>query len=267
MTTAPAPGSSAVTIDGLSVHFDGHAALVDVDLRIPAGARTGVIGPNGSGKTTLLRAISGLVAPTAGEVLVDGHRPGRADVAHVLQATVVNEQVPLTVTEVVRMGRYAHHGVLGRLTAHDHAIVEEAMARLAISDLGTRHLGELSGGQRQRVYVAQGLAQKADVLLLDEPITGLDLVSEEAISRIIDEEAAAGRTVVLTTHDVATAATCDMVVLLATHVVASGAPDTVLSDEHLGHAYGGQVFRTPEGTLVIGDPHHHDAPLQGHDHH
>jgi manganese transport system ATP-binding protein len=256
-----------VQINGLTVTFDGRPALADVDLVIPRAARTAVIGPNGSGKTTLLRAISGLVTPTRGTVEVDGHRAGRADVAHVLQTTVVNEQVPLTVLEVVRMGRYAHRGVLGRLTTEDHHIVAEAMGRLAIGDLASRHLRELSGGQRQRVYVAQGLAQQAAVLLLDEPITGLDMVSEDAINRIMDEEAAAGRTVVLTTHDVPTAAACDMVVLLATHVVAAGEPDEVLSTDHLGHAYGGQVFRTPEGTLVIGDPHHHEHEISGHDHH
>ena len=256
-----------VSIAGLTVTFDGRPALADVDLTIPRAARTAVIGPNGSGKTTLLRAISGLVTPTRGSVEVDGHRPGRADVAHVLQTTVVNEQVPLTVLEVVRMGRYAHRGVLGRLTTEDHDIVADAMGRLAISDLASRHLRELSGGQRQRVYVAQGLAQEAAVLLLDEPITGLDMVSEDAIDRIMGEEAATGRTVVLTTHDVTTAAACDMVVLLATHVVAAGEPDEVLSTDHLGHAYGGQVFRTPEGTLVIGDPYHHDHEISGHDHH
>jgi ABC-type Mn2+/Zn2+ transport system ATPase subunit len=257
----------AVTTTDLTVAFDGHPALVDVTLTIPAGARTAVIGPNGSGKTTLLRAISGLLKPTKGEVLVNGHRPGQADVAHVLQSTVVNEQVPLTVLEVVRMGRYARKGLVGRLGSEDHDVIDEVMRRLRITDLHARHLRELSGGQRQRVYVAQGLAQQADVLLLDEPVTGLDLVSEEAIRRIIDEEAAAGRTVVLTTHDVAGAAACDTVVLLATHVVAAGPPNEVLSDQHLGHAYGGQVFRTPEGTLVIGDPHHHDTELHGHQHH
>lgn len=257
----------AVTTTDLTVAFDGHIALAGATLAIPTGVRVAVIGPNGSGKTTLLRTISGLLKPTSGSVLVNGHSPGQADVAHVLQSTVVNEQVPLTVREVVRMGRYARKGIVGRLRTEDHDAVEVAMRRLDILDLHARHLRELSGGQRQRVYVAQGLAQQADLLLLDEPVTGLDLVSEESIRHIIDEEAGEGRTVILTTHDVAGAAACDLVVLLATHVVAVGPPDEVLSDHHLGHAYGGQVFRTPEGTLVIGDPHHHEAPIRGHDHH
>ncbi|MFP5308727.1 MAG: metal ABC transporter ATP-binding protein [Actinomycetes bacterium] len=267
--TTPATAAPAVEARAVRVAYGSTVAVNDATLSLPRGAVTAIIGPNGSGKTTLLRAISGLQRPDAGSVAVLG-RPagqGRTDVAHVMQSTKVNDAVPLTVREVVRMGRYGLRGPLGRFRAEDAAAVDEAMARMEVVDLAARHLRELSGGQRQRVYVAQGLAQQADVLLLDEPITGLDLVSQDRIEQVVAEERAAGRTVVLTTHDVDTAGAADHVVLMATHVVASGPPAEVLTAEHLSHAYGGRVFTTAEGTVVIADPHHHGVGLTGHEHH
>ncbi len=259
----------AVRAEGLLVDYDGHVALRDVTFSLPAGTVTAVIGPNGSGKTTLLETLSGLQRPSRGSVEVFG-RPATQGVgrsAHVMQATKVNDAVPLTVVEVVRMGRYPRRGILGRFGPDDHAAVADAMERMAITDLASRHLSELSGGQQQRVFVAQGLAQDADLLLLDEPVTGLDLVSEERIASVLAEEAGAGRTVVYTTHDIATAATADQVLLLATHLVCCGAPEEVLTEEHLAHAYGGAAFRTPEGTVIMGDPHVHGAQLTGHEAH
>ena len=259
--------SPAVVAEGVSIAYGDHLAVSHVGFRLPAGRVTAVIGPNGSGKTTLLRAMSGLVTPTRGHLEVLGAPPGsdHVAVAHVMQTEAVNDAVPVTVLEVVRMGRYSRRGVFGRLRPADHAAVAEAMDRMEIGDLAHRHLRELSGGQRQRVFVAQGLAQQADLLLLDEPVTGLDLVSEDRIDRAVADEVAAGRTVVMTTHDVATAARADHVLLLATHLVADGPPDTVLTEEHLGHAYGATAFRTADGALVIGDPHVHGARITGHD--
>lgn len=250
---------------GVTIAYGDHVAVRDVDFDLPTGGVTAIIGPNGSGKTTLLRAMSGLEPVGAGRLLVLGAPAGqrRRDVAHVLQATRVNDAVPLTVREVVTMGRYARRGAFGWLRAPDRAAVARALDRMGIADLAGRHLRELSGGQRQRVHVAQGLAQEAPMLLLDEPVTGLDLTSQERIETVIREETAAGRTVVLTTHDVDTAAQADYVLLLATHVVSAGAPSEVLSEQHLGHAYGGRTFRTEDGTIVLGDPHHH-GPMPEH---
>jgi ABC-type Mn2+/Zn2+ transport system ATPase subunit len=269
-TPAPTTAStSAVVGRNVTVAYGDNLAVHDVSFEVPRGALTAVIGPNGSGKTTLLRAMSALERVARGELEVLGHRPGRGrgDVAHVLQATKVNDAVPLTVAEVVRMGRYAKRGAFGRFHAEDRDAIHDAMARMDITDLAGRHLNELSGGQRQRVYVAQGLAQRADLLLLDEPVTGLDLVSQDRIVTVMHEELAAGRTVVLTTHDVDTAAEADHVLLLATHVIAAGDPHDVLTADHLTHAYGGRVYRTPEGTLVLGDPHHHGIGVTGHEDH
>ncbi len=243
----------------LTLAYGDHLAVCDASFALPQGRVTAIIGPNGSGKTTLLRAISGLEPLLRGSLHVGGAQATelRGRVAHVMQSTRVNEAVPLTVIEVVRMGRYRPRRLLSRLDAKDHERVAEGLDRMHITDLADRQLRELSGGQQQRVYVAQGLAQNADVLLLDEPITGLDIQSQEHIDRAIHDEVAKGRTVIFTTHDVATAGRADHVLLLATHLVASGPPGQVLTDENLGTAYGARAYRTAEGTLIIGDPHVH----------
>ena len=253
-------GAPAVRMTGLTVAYGDHVALDDVDLELLSGQLTAVIGPNGSGKSTLLSAISGLVRPTGGRLELFG-RPvngTRRRVAHVLQTTVANESVPLTVLETVRMGCYGHRGPFRRLTIEDRRAVDDAIERMRIGDLVSRQLHELSGGQRQRVYVAQGLAQRADVLLLDEPITGLDLITQETITEMVRHERDAGRCVVLTTHDVGTASLGDVAVLLATRVVAAGDPATTLTPERLAEAYGGHVHVLADGTVVLDEPHHHD---------
>lgn len=218
----------------------GRIALDRSDFIIPSGAITAVIGPNGSGKSTLLHGIAGLIRPSAGSLLVDGVPAveAAACIAYVFQITAVNEYMPVTVREAVLMARFSTRGWLGRIGAEDRGRVDEAMERLDLHPLAGRHLGELSGGQRQRVFVAQGLAQDHDLLLLDEPMTGLDTVNAEAIDKVVHEEQEAGRTVVLTTHDLAEAAAADHVLLLSGKVVAVGPPDSVLTPGNLAVAYG-----------------------------
>jgi ABC-type Mn2+/Zn2+ transport system ATPase subunit len=249
-----------VRLTGVWVEYGPIVAVRDADLEVGPATSVAIIGPNGSGKSSLLSTISGLVRPSRGSVEVrgEGGRGRRGVVAHVLQSTVANESVPLTVLETVRMGCYGRHGAFGRLTGTDRQAVRDAIERMRIGDLAGRQLQELSGGQRQRVYVAQGLAQQADVLLLDEPITGLDLVTQEIITQVIRDERDRGRTVVLTTHDVGTARLADHVVLMATDVIASGPPAEVLGPEQLTRAYGGHVHVLDDGTLVLDEPHHHD---------
>ena len=259
------PNAPVVRLDHVSVSYGQILAVDNAHLDIDAGTIVAVIGPNGSGKSTLLSAISGLVTPTSGTVLVHGRTPrqGRRRVAHVLQTTIANEAVPLTVLETVRMGCYAHTGAFRRLTAEDKRAVDEAIERMGIGDLVKRHLHELSGGQRQRTYVAQGLVQRADVLLLDEPITGLDLVTQETITEVMRTERDAGRTLVFTTHDVGTARLADQTVLMATAVVAIGDPAEVLTPRNLAMAYGGHLHVLDDGTIVLDEPHRHgpeDAP-------
>lgn len=251
--------------DHVLLAHGAHPVLRDATFSMEPGRVTTLVGPNGAGKSSLLDAIAGSMPVRAGSLLVDGRAPGsaRGGVAYVLQSAKVNEQLPVTVREVVTMGRYADRGVFGRLTAVDRSMVDDALERLELGDLGGRHLHELSGGQRQRVFVAQGLAQDAPVLLLDEPVTGLDVVSRQRILDVVATERAAGRTVVMTTHDLGEAAESDHVLLLAGRVVAEGAPSEVLTTANLTEAYGGRLLRVADGMVLIDDPHHH---AHGHDH-
>lgn len=235
--------------------YGSHVALAASSFEIPRGAITALIGPNGSGKSTLLSGIAGLDEPVSGEIMV-GDADGGAKVAFVLQTTKVNESLPITVREVVTMGRYPNRSLLGRLSDDDRTLVDAAMVRMDIADLATRHLRELSGGQRQRVFVAQGLAQDHDILLLDEPLTGLDLPSAMAIDDVIHEEQAAGNTIVMSTHDLAEAQVADHVLLLASRVVASGPPSAVLTAANLKEAYGPSLLHVNGEKLFLDDPAH-----------
>jgi ABC-type Mn2+/Zn2+ transport system ATPase subunit len=247
-----------VEATSVAVAYGARVVLRDCDLRLPGGAVTALVGPNGSGKSTLLSAIAGLVPVTAGELRVLGNRPGRngltARVGYVLQSTPANESLPVTVREVVTMGRYARRGLLGRLTAADRRAVDAALDRLHIADLADRHLRELSGGQRQRVLVAQGLAQEAELLLLDEPVTGLDLASREAIMSVTSDVREAGGAVVVATHDLGDAERADHVVLLAGTVVAAGPPREVITAANLRVAYRGRYI-TDESDPAQFDEH------------
>lgn len=244
-----------VTGADLSVRYGDTVALAPSSFTIPGAAITTLIGPNGSGKSTLLHTIAGLLPATSGSVRV---RPGQR-IAYVLQATKVNEALPVTVREVVTMGRYATTGPYRRLGADDRAAVQWALERMGIADLAHRHLRELSGGQRQRVFVAQGIAQDHDVLLLDEPLTGLDLPSAQAIDEVLHEEQQAGRTVVITSHDLNEAAAGDWVILLAGRVVACGTPPEVLTPPHLEEAYG-SIRLHEGGRFILEDPAHRPVP-------
>ena len=260
--TAPA---AAVSATDLVLAYGSRTALAPASFEFLAGSSVSLIGPNGSGKSTLLRAIAGLMPPRDGRLQVPA-RGAPGAVALVLQTTDVDRSLPITVRETVTMARYARKGPFARLDRGDRAAVNSSLERLGVADLARRQLHELSGGQRQRVLVAQGLAQEADLLLLDEPVTGLDVVSRELILEAVAAEQAAGRTVVLSTHDLTDARQADRVMLLANRLVAFGAPDEVLTDRPLAAAYGGRVLALPEGVVVMDDPHHnhHDDHQTGH---
>ena len=245
---------------------DGHVALASSTFRVPEAAITAVIGPNGSGKSTLLHSATGLLPVESGSIEVLGKRPveARGEVAYVVQHTNVNPGIPMTVREVVSMGRYPSTGLLKRLSASDKAQVNDSMALLRIDDLADRQVARLSGGQRQRVFVAQALAQDHRVLFMDEPLTGLDIQSAQTIDDIMHEEPARGCSVVFTTHDLEEARAADHVILVSGYVVADGAPEDVLTPENLATAYGLGLLH-PENTAGLGiiddahDPHHsHD---------
>lgn len=258
-------GTPAVVGDAVTLAYGRHPVLRDATFALPSGAVTSLVGPNGAGKSSLLNAIVGLLPVRSGRLTVAGREPVemRRHIGYVMQSAKVNEQLPVTVREVVSMGRFAVLGAFKPMTSEDRRIVDEAIERLELGELSGRHLHELSGGQRQRVFVAQGLAQRGELLLLDEPVTGLDVVSRQHILDVVAQERDAGRTIVMTTHDLSEAADTDHVLLLAGRVVSSGTPEEVLTAANLAEAYGGRLLRLADGMVLIDDPHHH---AHGHDH-
>jgi manganese transport system ATP-binding protein len=254
---------AAVRAVDLVLAYGSNIALAESSFEIPRGGITVLIGPNGSGKSTLLGAIAGLFDPVGGSIDVPREDGSAQRISYVLQSTKVNDTLPVTVREVVTMGRYA--GSSRRLDTGDHAAVDEAMGRMGITHLSGHHLRELSGGQRQRVLVAQGLAQEHEILLLDEPLTGLDLTSAQAIDQVIHDETRTGCTIVMTTHDLAEAEVADHVVLLSGRVVASGTAKEVLTLENLTAAYGPNLLHVEGERLFIDDPAHRPVPGR-HDH-
>ncbi|MEM9711672.1 MAG: metal ABC transporter ATP-binding protein [Actinomycetota bacterium] len=243
----------ALSTTDLVVDHGPLRALDGVSIEVPVGSTVAVIGPNGSGKSTLLKTIAGILTPSRGRVEVRGPAP-----AIVLQSTEVDRSVPISVRDTVAMARYPSLGLFGRYGADDRAVVDEALARLDLTDLADRPIHQLSGGQRQRVLVAQGIAQRAPLLLLDEPLTGLDVRSRSIITDALDDEHRHGRTLISTTHNFRDAEQADLVLLLATRCVAYGAPAEVLTEEHLREAFGGRFVRVGD-TLLLDDPHHDPA--------
>ena len=229
-----APASPpAVDVDDVVVRYDRVLALDGVSLHIQRGTALGIVGPNGSGKSTLLKTIAGLIRPDAGSVRVFGQlpkqlRPGA--IGYVPQIEEVDFSFPVCVRDVVSMGRYPRLAPLAPFRAADRAAVDEAIAALDLSAFATRHISELSGGQQQRVFVARAIAQEPDLLLLDEPTTGVDAATENALLRIVRNLVAGGMPVVMTTHDLDRATDWfDRLVVVDRRVLADGDPSTVLS--------------------------------------
>lgn len=245
---------AAVVVDDVSYTYASagrrgaaaRPALEGASLTVATGGITGLIGVNGAGKSTIFKALMGIVVPGSGTMEILGLPPARARrtglVGYVPQAESVDEDFPLTVRDVVAMGRYGRLGITRRLGRGDRAAVEEALARVALTDLADRQIGRLSGGQRRRAFVARGLAQDAQVLLLDEPFAGVDRVSEQLVVDVLRELAARGGAVLLSTHDLAALPSlADHVVLIHHRVLAAGPPAEVLTDANLALAFGAGV--------------------------
>jgi manganese/zinc/iron transport system ATP- binding protein len=254
----------------VTVAYGTRVALDDVDIEIQAGALLAVIGPNGAGKSTLLKAIAGLVEPVTGSIEVFGAPPGGAArrVAYVPQAELVDWGFPVTVGDVVMMGRVPLIGVGRSPSREDRDAVREALATVDMAGEDSRQIGALSGGQRRRVFLAKAMAARPDLYLLDEPVTGVDATTEEDLMRVLEDESAAGRTVIASTHDLAAAAHhFHQVALINGRVVAMGPSSLVMDRELLRTTYGGHVVVLPEGEgTIIDDAHHHDDAPAGERH-
>lgn len=255
-----APGVVSLELRGVSVRYGPILALATSDLRFEGGRSVALVGSNGSGKSTLLGVLAGLVPPTRGTLeIVPPGRP-RARISFVAQQHAFHRWMPMTVDEVLRMGRFRRLGLVRPVRRADRDAIAAAAERLGVADLRRRTFGQLSGGQRQRVLVAQALVDDPDLLLLDEPITGLDLPSQEAILDVIDVEAKRGAAVVFSTHHLDEARRADRVILLAGEVVADGPPDRALRPELLAAAFGGRLLRVDDpdgGAAVLIDEHGH----------
>ena len=245
------PVPSAISTVNLCADYGDTHALCDVSIELPEASSLAIIGPNGSGKSTLLGVLAGTIDAVSGTAAVSGRPP-----ALVLQSTDVDRSLPITVRDTVSLARYPSLGLLGRFRAEDKAAVDTALERLDVADLADRQLHELSGGQRQRVLVAQGVAQETGVLLLDEPITGLDMTSRSIILDLIDEETANGRTVVMTTHNLEEARRCGYVLILNSSAIAFGTPDEAMTADNLRRAFGGKFIQVGD-EFILDDPHHH----------
>jgi len=234
---------SAIDVSGLTVRYGDVLALDDVSLTVEPGRVTGLIGMNGSGKSTLFKSIIGLVRPATGQVRLEGADPASARrrglIGYVPQSEDVDWTFPVSVRDVVMMGRYGQQGPLRRARAADKRAVEEALERVELSDLADRQIGQLSGGQRKRAFVARGIAQGAGILLLDEPFAGVDKRSEATIVRLLRELAAAGSTVLVSTHDLhALPSLADEAVLLLRRVLFQGPVAEALETGNLARAFG-----------------------------
>jgi manganese/iron transport system ATP-binding protein len=247
------PHAPSLSVDQLSVHFNGTVALRDVSFRLPAGQRLAVVGPNGAGKTTLFNVLAGAQRPNGGTVRIFGHGPGGDTcIAYVPQRSQIDWAFPASASEVVMMGRIREIGLLRWPSRRDWDIVRSALDQVGLADQSGRPIGELSGGQQRRVFLAQALAQEAELILLDEPFTGLDFPSQEALFTVLDGLRAAGVTELVATHDLNLAAErFDSVMLLNRRLVAFGPPAQVLTRDNLIQAYGGHVHVLPEGGLLV----------------
>lgn len=235
---------SALQINGLAVNYGANAALSGVNATVPGGSVVGLIGPNGSGKSTLLKTIAGVLRPAAGEITLGGDpiRALAARVAFVPQREEVNWEFPVTARDVVLMGRYRALGWLRRPGRGDHHRADEALARLGLDGLGHRHISQFSGGQQQRVFLARAMVQDPELVLLDEPFTGVDVTNRGVFHTAIQEFAQRGITVLIATHELSEVqATTGMVMCLNRRMVAFGPTNTTYTPENLRATFGGQV--------------------------
>jgi manganese/iron transport system ATP-binding protein len=257
-----------VAFDRVSVHYEGRLALDEVSFQLYRGERAAIVGPNGAGKSTLLKVVAGILTPSSGKAEVYGYGAGgHICIGYVPQRSHVDWTFPVTVADVVMMGRVAKLGLLRQAGRSDWQRVREALDQVGMGDLAKRQIGELSGGQQQRVFIARALAQEAELLLMDEPLTGLDIPSQDAIFDILASLKARGMTVLLSTHDLQLARErFDRIMLLKRKLVGFGLPDEVLSPANLRLAYGTHLtmLAGAEGILALsdtcceGDDHDHD---------
>ncbi len=266
---AHAHAHADVWLAEVSAGYTERPVLERISFAVEPGTLLAVVGPNGAGKSTLLRLIAGLLIPWTGRIEVLGAPPGREArrIAYVPQAELVDWDFPVTVHQVVMMGRYPRLGPLRRPGPIDRRAVDDALTRTGMREHAGTQIGSLSGGQRRRVFLARALAAQPDLFLLDEPVTGIDAATQEDLMAILAAEAARGKTVVATTHDLASAAQqFHRVLAINGTVVACGPAGIVLDRDVLARIYGGRLLVLGGQTVLLDDAHHHDEAPPGEQH-
>ncbi|MFF7486503.1 ABC transporter ATP-binding protein [Streptomyces luteogriseus] len=271
VTEAAVGGTSRLAARGVTVGYGGRAVIDELDVAIPPGVITTIIGPNGCGKSTLLKTLARLLKPARGAVVLDGEDIGRLRTRDVAKKLGLLPQTPLapeglTVADLVARGRHPHQSWLRQWSSDDADVVERALAMTGVSDLADRPVDALSGGQRQRVWISMTLAQGTDLLLLDEPTTYLDLAHALDVLDLVDDLHESGRTVVMVLHDLnlATRYSDNLVVMREGSILAQGHPRDVITAELLHEAFGlrARVIDDPVGDrpLVVPIGRTHVAP-------
>jgi manganese/iron transport system ATP-binding protein len=238
-------GANGLVVAGATVTYrNGHTALRAASFDIPTGTITALVGVNGSGKSTIFKAIMGFVRLAAGDIRILGlpakDALKRNLVAYVPQSEDVDWNFPVLVEDVVMMGRFGHMGPMRWPSAADHEAVDVALARVNMSDYRKRQIGELSGGQKKRVFLARALAQDGRMILLDEPFTGVDIKTEEAIIGLLRDLRDEGRVMLVSTHNLGSVPEfCDHTVLIKNTVLAHGPTSEIFTQQNLEQAFGG----------------------------
>jgi len=252
----------SVSLNGVFAGYNGKAIIADITLDIAPGDFVGVIGPNGSGKSTLLKVIVGLITPWQGKARISGDSPEKARkrIGYLPQLTQIDFGFPANDFDVVMMGRYGNLGFCKRPGKADKEAVDAAIARVGLSEKQMAPIGELSGGQRQRAFIARAIAQEPDLLVLDEPITGVDLSTQHALSGLLEELNKAGVTIISTTHDLNCAASSfNKVVCLNNRLVAQGSPEQTLTPQILNETYGSHLLVADNCGAEALHAHHEDS--------
>jgi len=246
------PGTSILSVRNLTVGYESGRALDNISFELVTGERMAVVGPNGAGKSTLFKAIAGLLKPDTGKVSVFGEDPGgHFCISYLPQHNHVDWNFPVTVRDVVMMGRTRKIGFLRRASGNDRAIVSNAIETVGLSDFAMRQISQLSGGQQQRMFIARALAQEADLMLMDEPVTGLDTPSQTELFAVLDALRLQQVTVMIALHDLKLAASSfDRVMLLKRRLIGIGKPDEVFTRENLNQAYGDRIQVEVNGSEI-----------------